>query len=147
MVRCFTGSVSRYCYPSIAVVKMATERTTRDFSLMAFALAMAGCATSPDVFDVNRSQAVKNPQTPEGKAYVQAFYPAIGQDLISLRRKWIRRAHVQDRSLGRIESRAGKAGDRPDDLRGHGVLVFHVSSSQQEVRKNRPRGPHAHLDR
>ena len=98
MVPRFKGSVSRYCYSSVAVVKMATERTTRDFStgmlsllvgicLVAFALAMAGCATSPDVFDVNRRQAVKNSQTPEAKDYVQAFYPAIGQDLANLLKK------------------------------------------------------------
>ena len=52
-----------------------------------FTLAMAGCASSPDVFEANRSQAVRDSQTPEARSYVQAFYPAIGQDLANLLKK------------------------------------------------------------
>ena len=77
---------------------MPSEQATQDFSartlplfvgfsLVAFALAMGGCASSPDVFKVNRKQAVKDSQTPEAKAYVRAFYPAIGQDLANLLKK------------------------------------------------------------
>lgn len=52
-----------------------------------FVLAIAGCASSPDVFEVNRRQAVKDSQTPEAKVYERDFYPAIGQDLASLLKK------------------------------------------------------------
>jgi hypothetical protein len=57
------------------------------------ALLVASCATTPDrvdaadepdVFDLNREQAVKDSATPEGKAYGREFYPAIGQELASL---------------------------------------------------------------
>ena len=48
---------------------------------------MGGCASSPDVFEAARKQAVKDSQTPEAKAYTQAFYPAIGQDLANLLKK------------------------------------------------------------
>ena len=43
--------------------------------------------SSPDVFEQNRRQAVKDSQTPEAKAYEQQFYPAIGQDLANLLKK------------------------------------------------------------
>jgi len=51
------------------------------------ALTLAACASSPDVFEVNRKQAVKDSRTPEAKAYEQKFYPAIGQDLADLLKK------------------------------------------------------------
>lgn len=51
------------------------------------ALVIGGCASSPDVFEQNRKQAVKDSQTPEAKAYASAFYPAIGQDLANLLKK------------------------------------------------------------
>lgn len=53
-------------------------------SWLAFAIFAGGCASSPDVFEVNRKQAVKDSRTPEAKAYEREFYPAIGQDLANL---------------------------------------------------------------
>ena len=50
-------------------------------------MALGGCASSPDVFEQNRRQAVKDSQTPEAKAYTSTFYPAIGQDLANLLKK------------------------------------------------------------
>ena len=51
------------------------------------ALTLAGCASSPDVFEQNRRQAARDWRTPEAKAYASAFYPAIGQDLANLLKK------------------------------------------------------------
>jgi len=55
--------------------------------VVAFALVVVGCASSPDVFESNRRQAAKDSRTPEAKAYEQKFYPAIGQDLANLLKK------------------------------------------------------------
>ena len=55
--------------------------------LLACALVVAGCASSPDVFEVHRKQAVKDSRTPEARAYARDFYPAIGQDFANLLKK------------------------------------------------------------
>jgi len=54
---------------------------------MVFALAIAGCASSPDVFEEHRRQAVKDARTPEARTYEREFYPAIGQDMANLLKK------------------------------------------------------------
>jgi hypothetical protein len=56
------------------------------FSFVGAALVLAACA-SPGPFETNRVQAVKDFRTPEGKAYQQEFYPAIGADLRNLLEK------------------------------------------------------------
>jgi len=55
--------------------------------LLACALVVAGCASSTDVFEVHRKQAVKDSRTPEALAYARDFYPAIGQDFANLLKK------------------------------------------------------------
>ena len=55
--------------------------------LVVFSLTVAGCTSSPDVFEANRKQAVRDSKTPEAQAYEREFYPAIGQDLASLLKK------------------------------------------------------------
>jgi hypothetical protein len=50
-------------------------------------LTFAGCASSTDPFSSHRRQAVKDSRTPEGRAYEQEFYPAIGPDLTNLLKK------------------------------------------------------------
>jgi len=50
-------------------------------------VALAGCASTSDVFEVHRKQAVKDSRTPEARAYEREFYPAIGQDFASLLKK------------------------------------------------------------
>ena len=55
--------------------------------LLACLLVFTGCASSPDVFEVHRKQAVKDSRTPEARAYEREFYPAIGQDLANLLKK------------------------------------------------------------
>ena len=57
------------------------------FSFAALVLAVAGCASSPDLFTAHRKQAVKDSQTPEGRAYADKLYPAIGPDLTNLLKK------------------------------------------------------------
>jgi len=52
-----------------------------------FGLTVAGCAASPDLFAAHRKQAVKDSLTPEGRAYEEKFYPAIGPDLTNLLKK------------------------------------------------------------
>ena len=54
---------------------------------VACAVLVAGCVSSPGVFEENRRQAVKDSQTPEARAYERDFYPAIGQDLANLLKK------------------------------------------------------------
>lgn len=48
---------------------------------------MAGCASSPDLFESHRQQAVKDGRTPEAQAYQRAFYPTIAPDLTRLLKK------------------------------------------------------------
>ncbi len=55
--------------------------------LLASSLMLAGCATSRDVFEVHRRQALKDARTPEARAYEHDFYPAIGEDLTRLLQK------------------------------------------------------------
>jgi hypothetical protein len=67
-----------------------TTRTWRlRFSawLVASLAVIAGCATSPDPFAAHRKQAMKDSRTPEGRAYEQEFFPAIGPDLADLLKK------------------------------------------------------------
>ncbi len=52
--------------------------------LFASSLMLAGCAMSPDEFQVHRRQALKDSRTPEAQAYERDFYPAIGEDLTRL---------------------------------------------------------------
>jgi hypothetical protein len=68
----------------------------RRLALAGLALVMAACATKqdkvdtvaePDEFDVHREQALKDSETPEGKAYEREFFPAIGQELADLLNK------------------------------------------------------------
>ena len=59
----------------------------RALILLAAVLMVAGCATAPDDFEVQRKQAVKDFQTPEAQAYQRDFYPAIGADLSQLLKK------------------------------------------------------------
>lgn len=54
---------------------------------LASAVSMAGCMSSPGVFEANRRQAVKDSRLPEARAYEREFYPAIGQDLANLLKK------------------------------------------------------------
>jgi hypothetical protein len=51
---------------------------------------VAGCASSPDLFEQQRQQAVKDSRTPEAKAYQREFYPAIGQDMANLLKRCTR---------------------------------------------------------
>jgi hypothetical protein len=55
--------------------------------LLAFALLVAGCASSPDEFAVHRKQAIRDSRTPEARAYERDLYPAIGQNLATLLQK------------------------------------------------------------
>jgi hypothetical protein len=56
--------------------------------LGAFSFAvLAGCASTSDVFEVHRRQAVKDSRTTEARAYEREFYPAIGQDFANLLKK------------------------------------------------------------
>ena len=77
----------------------------RALILGASVLALAGCSTAPaptpapgpapvpaaetapNDFEAQRSQAVKDSETPEAQAYEREFYPAIGQDLANLLKK------------------------------------------------------------
>jgi len=74
--------------PEAAIWSLFRERRPfrAAFSFVALVM-LAGCASSPDVFEVNRKQAVKDSRTPEAKAYEREFYPAIGQDLANLLKK------------------------------------------------------------
>ena len=61
----------------------------RALILVAFAAVIAGCASAPNDFEMQRRQAVKDSGTPEAQAYEREFYPAIGQDLANLLKKCI----------------------------------------------------------
>jgi hypothetical protein len=67
--------------------RIVSALTPPFWAAFAFVLALAGCATSTDPFEINRRQAVKDSQTPEGRAYEREFYPAIGPDLTRLLKK------------------------------------------------------------
>lgn len=55
--------------------------------MLAAALTLAGCASSPDVFTSYRKQANKDAATPEAQSYLQALLPAIGGELATLLEK------------------------------------------------------------
>ncbi len=59
----------------------------RALILVVSVLAVAGCASAPDDFEVQRKQAVKDSRTPEARAYERDFYPVIGPDLTKLLKK------------------------------------------------------------
>jgi|KBSSwiStaDraftv2_1062776.scaffolds.fasta_scaffold15269_7 hypothetical protein len=70
--------------------------SARQLAFAFVVLVIAGCATKRDQvdkvdqldeFDVHREQALKDSETPEGKAYEREFYPAIGQELADLLNK------------------------------------------------------------
>ena len=55
--------------------------------LPACVLAVAGCTSSPDVFEMNRRQALEDARTPEARAYELEFLPVIGPGLARLLEK------------------------------------------------------------
>jgi hypothetical protein len=65
------------------ITKTPGSWTTRTWRFL-LVLVITGCASSPDVFDEHRKQAVKDSRTPEARAYQREFYPTIGQDMANL---------------------------------------------------------------